>query len=89
MGLLFGSVAKKEGSTASDIDVILISESLNYADIFAALEPATAQLGRPVNSTVLSKKKLAKRMKAGNAFVQRELSQPKIWLIGGESDISL
>ena len=89
MGLLFGSVAKKEGSTASDIDVIVISESLNYADIFAALEPVTAQLWRSVKPKVLLKKELAKRMKAGNAFVQWVLAQPKIWLIGGESDISL
>ena len=86
---VFGSVAKKEDSTASDIDVMVISDSLSYADLFAALELATARLGRPVNPTVLSEKDLAKRSKAGNAFVTRVLVQPKIWLIGGESDIGL
>ncbi len=86
---VFGSVAKKKDSTASDIDVMVISDSLDYADLFAALEPATTRLGRPVNPTVLSEKELAKRVKAGNAFVTRVLAQPKIWLIGGESDIGL
>ena len=86
---VFGSVARKEDSAASDIDVMVISESLSYADLFAALEAATARLGRSVNPTVLSEKELAKRVRAGNAFAQRVLAQPKIWLIGGESDIGL
>lgn len=86
---VFGSVAKKEDSTASDIDVMVISDSLSYADLFAALEPATTRLGRPVNPTVLSEKELAKRTKAGNAFVHRVLAQQKIWLIGGAHDIGL
>ena len=86
---VFGSVAKKVDSAASDIDVMVISDSLSYADLFAALEPVTAQLSRTVNPTVLSLKDLARRLKDGNAFVARVLQQPKIWLIGGESDLSV
>ena len=86
---VFGSVAKKLDSAASDIDVMVISDSLSYADLFAALEPVTTQLSRTVNPTVLSLKDLARRLKDGNAFVARVLQQPKIWLIGGESDLSV
>ena len=35
-----------------------------------------------------SPQELARRIKQDNAFVTRVLAQPKIWLIGDESDIA-
>lgn len=67
---------------------MVISGSLTYADLLAALEDASERLGRKVNPTVYSPQELAKRVKQGNAFVTRVLAQPKIWLVGGESDIA-
>jgi hypothetical protein len=55
--------------------------------LFGALEPANSRSGRLVNPTVLPSKDLAKRAKGDNAFVKRVMSQPKIWLIGGEDDL--
>ena len=85
---VYGSVAKKQDTAASDIDLMVVSGSLTYADLFAALEEASARLGRKVNLTVYSPQELTKRMKQGNAFVTRVLAQPKIWLVGGESDLA-
>jgi hypothetical protein len=31
---------------------------------------------------------LRKRREAGNAFVERVLAQPKLWVIGGEDGLS-
>jgi predicted nucleotidyltransferase len=84
---VYGSVAKRQDAAASDIDLMLISDGLTYADVFATLEALRARLGRAVNPTILSGKDLAKRVKGDNAFVKRVLSQPKIWLIGGEDDL--
>jgi len=84
---VYGSVAKRQDTAASDIDLMVVSGSLTYADLFAALEDASERLGRKVNPTVYSPRELAKRVKQGNAFVTRVLAQPKIWLVGGESDI--
>ena len=84
---VYGSVAKKQDTSASDIDLMVISGDLAYADLFAALEDASARLGRKVNPTVYSPRELAKRVKQGNAFVTRVLAQPKIWLLGGDSDL--
>ena len=67
--------------------LMLVSGGLRYADVFATLEALGARLGRAVNPTILSGKDLAKRVKGDNAFVKRVLSQPKIWLIGGEDDL--
>jgi len=84
---VYGSVAKGEDTAASDIDLMVLSDTLTYGDVFGALEKAGAGLGRRVNPTVYSKRDLAKRIKQRNAFVTRVLTQPKIWLIGDERAI--
>jgi predicted nucleotidyltransferase len=80
---VYGSIAKGQGAAASDIDLMIISDTLTYGDTFAALEAVGARLGRPVNPTLLSRRDLARRLEENSAFVTRVLSQPKIWLIGG------
>ncbi|MDD5240483.1 MAG: nucleotidyltransferase domain-containing protein [Sulfuricella sp.] len=85
---VYGSVAKGQDTAASDIDLMVVSDSLTYADIFAVIEEATVRLGRPVNPTVYSRQELARRIEQDNAFVKRVLAQPKLWLIGEENDLS-
>ena len=63
---------------------MIVSEDLGYADVFAAIESATATLGRKVNPTLYTPAEMAKRISQDNAFVTRVLQQPKIWLIGNE-----
>jgi predicted nucleotidyltransferase len=84
---VYGSIAKEQDTATSDIDVMLISDTLTYGDVYSALEGASGRLGRSINPTILSTKELAKRVAGDNMFVSRVLSQPKIWLIGGEDDL--
>lgn len=81
---VYGSVARREDTSASDIDLMLISDELGYADVFGALEAASLQLGRTVNPTIYAQKEWAKRVAGGGAFVKRVLKQPRIWLLGDE-----
>lgn len=85
---VYGSIAKGEDTAASDVDLMVISDRLTYADLFAALEDASEQLGRKVSPTIYSSKELSKRVKQDNAFVTRVLAQPKLWLIGADSDLA-
>lgn len=85
---VYGSVAKRSDTASSDIDLMVISDTLAYADVFAALESAVQQLSRPINPTVYSWKELEKRINARNAFVTKVLDQPKIWLIGERNDLT-
>lgn len=85
---VYGSVAKRQDTAASDIDLMVVSDSLSYAEIFAAMEEATTRLGRPVNPTVYSRQELARRIEQDNAFIQRVLAQPKLWLIGEENGLA-
>jgi predicted nucleotidyltransferase/predicted transcriptional regulator len=84
---VFGSVAKKTDTATSDIDLMIISDTLEYGDTFLALQAAAEQLGREVNPAIYTRNELAKRIKHGEGFVARVLSQPKVWLIGGEDDL--
>ena len=72
----------------SDIDLMVVSDRLTYADLFTALEDAARRLGRKVSPTVYASKELSRRVKQGNAFVTRLLAQPKLWLIGDESALA-
>ena len=85
---VFGSVAKKRDTSGSDIDLMVVSDAVSYADVFRRLEPLTSQLGRTINPTVYTRKELAKRIKEENAFVTRVLSQPKLWIYGSEDELS-
>ncbi len=85
---VYGSIAKGQDTAASDIDLMVISDSLTYPDLFAVLEAASAQLGRKVAPTIYSPKELSRRVKQDNAFVTRVLAQPKLWLIGSERDLA-
>lgn len=84
---VYGSVAKQSDTAHSDIDVMVISADLGYADVFGALEAATRSLGRKVNPTLYTPADLTKRITQDNAFVTRVLQQPKIWLIGSEEKL--
>jgi len=84
---VYGSVAKSEDRSGSDIDLMIVSDSLTYAEVFGALERAAKSLARPINPTVYTQAEFSKRSRAENAFVTRVLEQPKIWLIGSADDL--
>lgn len=85
---VYGSVAKKQDTSGSDIDLMVVSDALSYADLFERLEPLTERLRRPVNPTVYTRKEIAKRIKEENAFMKRVLSQPKLWIYGTEDELA-
>lgn len=87
IAFVYGSVAKGEDSASSDIDLMIISDSLTYADVFPALERVSVELGRAIQPTLYAWTELKRRIKSDNAFVKRVLAQPKIWIKGTESEL--
>ena len=85
---VYGSVANKSDTTRSDIDLMIVSDQLTYGDVYLALEPASAALGRQVNPTVYSSKGLRKRRADRNAFVMKILGLPKLWIIGSDDELA-
>lgn len=85
---VYGSVAKNTDTSSSDIDLMVISDELTYPDLFTALEAASAAVGRTVNPTILTRKELAKRVKAKESFTARVLAQPKTWIVGDDGALA-
>jgi predicted nucleotidyltransferase len=88
LAFIYGSVAKGQDTAGSDIDLMVLSDRLAYAELFAALETATQRLGRSVNPTLYSRQELEQRIQTGNAFAQRVLAQPKLWVVGEDHDLT-
>jgi predicted nucleotidyltransferase len=64
---VYGSIAKREDTASSDIDLMLISDDLAYSDLYAQLEAVSTRLGRTVNPTIYTPQELAKRVKRKDA----------------------
>ena len=79
---VYGSVAKRSDTTSSDIDLMLISDSLTYAEAMTALHDVSGQLGREINPTIYRVDEWRSRVQSGNSFVTRVLAQPRIDLMG-------
>jgi len=80
LAFIFGSIAKAEDTAKSDVDLLIVSSELAYAEIMELLLEAEHSLGRPVNPTLYSPGELEARIRQDNAFVSRVLEQPKIWI---------
>jgi predicted nucleotidyltransferase len=85
---VFGSTAKGADRAGSDVDLMVVSDHLTYAELFTAIETGSAQLARPVNPTIYTSSELARRIREGNPFIMKVLEQPKIWVIGGENELT-
>lgn len=85
---IFGSIAKQEDTVKSDIDIFIVSDKLTYSDLISQLMNTEAKLGRHINATIYTESDLCSRLQSANAFITRVFAQPKIWIIGDESNLS-
>lgn len=86
---VYGSVAKRQDTASSDVDLLLISEDVSYPELFTTLEELSQQVGRTVNPTIYTPKEWAQRIERGDAFASRVLAQPKIWLLGDDRAVAV
>lgn len=84
---VYGSIAKRNDTAASDIDVLVLADALDYADVFAALQPAEEKLQRKVNPTVYTPATWRRKLADRSSFVAKVAAQPKLFLIGGEAEL--
>jgi predicted nucleotidyltransferase len=83
---VYGSVAKGTDTAGSDIDLMVIADKVQYADIFKLVSEAERRLGRKVSPTVVAPADLAKR-RGEDSFHSRVLEQAKIFVMGSENDL--
>jgi len=83
---VFGSVAKGEERAASDVDVCVVG-SASFTDVVMALADMRRKLGREINPVVMSHDQFISKLNAGEQFVTRIMTEPKLFLIGDEHDL--
>ncbi len=75
---IYGSIAKGEEHSGSDVDVMLVGENLSYTQILELLEPVEAQLQRKVNPTIYTPSEFAERLAQGQSFLSKVMVQARI-----------
>ena len=82
LALIYGSVAKRADTSASDVDLLIVADELTLEDVFSALSPAEELLDRKINPTLYTSKEFERRRARNSAFLMRVLSGPVIVLSG-------
>ena len=82
LAVLFGSVARRADTAASDIDLLLVSDELTLEAVYGVLAPAEERLGRRVNPTLYTSDEFRRRRWDKSGFVTRVLDAPYVVLMG-------
>jgi|SRR5690606_5947652 len=85
LALLYGSVAKQTDRATSDIDLLLVSDTLTLEEVFNLLAPVEAELGRPINPTLYTVAEFNDRRRADHPFLSK-LFKGKYVPLKGEVD---
>jgi predicted nucleotidyltransferase len=84
---VYGSIARCEELSESDVDLMLIGDA-SLADLSPALHKAEQRLAREVNPTLLSAEEFAKKLKQGHHFLKTVLGSDKLFILGSHDDLA-
>lgn len=84
--LIFGSIAKKTDRSASDVDVLVVGDDLDYSSLMNACMDLQPRIGRTINVKVYRRNEFDRETRKVDSFIARLLAEPTINLIGGQGD---
>jgi len=84
---IYGSVARKEENTQSDIDLMIIG-ARGLAELSPTLRELERKFNREINATCYSLNEFQKKVESGNHFLTEVLGREKIFLIGDENELA-
>lgn len=79
MAFVYGSMAKGNPHTHSDVDLMVVGAA-GFAEVVLALQDAQETIGREINPTVLNPQGFEKRRRQRDSFVATIWQEPKLWL---------
>jgi len=85
---VYGSVAKGTDKATSDIDLLVVSDRLSHPDLFAALQAAENELGRPVSPNVMTLRDWRAKSRQKNSFAARVAAQERLFVTGSDDDLA-
>ena len=86
LALVYGSVARGQETAASDIDLLLVSDTLTLEAVYRLLAGAEQALGRKVSPTLYTSEEFHRRLRDGSPFLKRVLNSEPTVLTGALPD---
>jgi len=83
---IFGSIARGDDDSTSDVDLMIIGNDLDYTKVLSALNPVEKEIQRNINAQILTLEEWKVKLAEENSFLLHVISQPKIFLIGNDDD---
>jgi predicted nucleotidyltransferase len=87
VAFVFGSVAKQLDTAQSDIDLMVVGDEITYAELYSQLQHVEEALQRPIRPTIFDVAEWNCKQSEHNSFVDRVVRQPKIFILGSETDL--
>ncbi|MES2321861.1 MAG: ArsR family transcriptional regulator [Pseudomonadota bacterium] len=87
VAFVYGSIAKGAETAQSDVDLMLVGETVSYGALLAVLAPAEQTLGRKISPTPYTHAEFTKRLQEQQNFLTRVLELPKIFILGDNDDL--
>jgi predicted nucleotidyltransferase len=84
---VYGSVARGRDTADSDIDLMVIGDDLDYAELYAALQHVEHALSRKISPTFLSAKDWRRKVSQKGSFINKTSARPKMFVVGSEKDL--
>ena len=82
LALVYGSVARGEEIASSDVDLLLVSQTLTLEEVYQLVAGAEHALGRRINPTLYTPEEFDRRRQDGHFFLKRVLASDPLVLIG-------
>ena len=86
LAFVYGSVARSEETSVSDIDLMVVGKA-GLSDLIPALRNSERILGRPVNPSVYSSEEFQERVRSEDHFLTTVLKGAKQFVKGGEDEL--
>lgn len=84
---IYGSVARQEDNTQSDLDVMIIG-SIGLAELSPVLRELERQFKRDINPTCYHVGEFQTKVSSGNHFLTEVLKKEKLFLIGEKNELA-
>jgi predicted nucleotidyltransferase len=87
LAFIFGSVASGTEDSSSDVDLMVVSDSVSLSDLIPSIRHAEDELGREVNPILYGVEEFRPKLAEGQNFVATVVGGPKIFVIGDEDEL--
>ncbi|MBT8148035.1 MAG: winged helix-turn-helix domain-containing protein [Gammaproteobacteria bacterium] len=85
VAFVYGVIANGKENVDSPVDLFIIADGLAYGDVMLSLNDAAVTAGRAINPSIYSQRQIRRELAKNNAFINRVMRHPKLWVLGKES----